>query len=433
MIKYIIATSLLLTTMIEATTVTITKKVYTPSEKITLFYKGMSGDKKDWIALYHKEQANDWKNVIKWTFTDGKLKGSHTFSPLKKEGEYEIRAFFHNTYRDEAKAAFSVKKRSEREVQVSSISTSKTTHQRHNKIEKNDALTHYGKMGNHEVEVTPYSKDKRAVIYHPTTWVKKPTPVVFFGPGKNSTQHRGYQALLKFVASHGYSVIYMPDVGSYPQQMAKFDAILQEFANRLDTTKVGMMGHSLGGAMVYPLMQHIMKKGYGARVNGVNHRFMFSMDGFFAQNMNRKDVEALEDINIVSLQFGRHGNFTDPRILLVNYHLLSGKNIDKNYIVLEDDHHGYPQQDNIDAMQEMLKPLDALMEYTFTSANATHHKVALEGAGKVDPYGSGYQKVLAIDKYPYNCKNSKKWHKGSPISSKLSDINDCGEPEMRPN
>jgi hypothetical protein len=292
--------------------------------------------------------------------------------------------------------------------------------------------TPYGKMGKYKVEVTPYSKDNRAVIYHPTSWERKPTPIVFFGPGKDSTHHMSYYALLKFVASHGYSVIYMPDVGSYPAQLKKFDNILEEFSTKLDTTKVGMMGHSLGGAMVYPLMQHIMKKGYGARKNGVNHRFMFSMDGFFAQNMDKKNVEALSDFNIVSLQFGRHGNSTDPRILLVNYQLLSGKNIDKNYIVLEDDDHGYPQRDDISKMQEMLKPLDALMEYTFTSTNLTHHKVALEGEGKVDPYATGYQKVLAIDKYPYNCKKVKKWHKGADTNT-MSDINYCGEPEIKAN
>ena len=412
--------------MIEATTLTVAKKIYAPNERIVVSYEGMSGDKKDWIALYQKKQANDWKNVIKWTFTDGKLKGSHTFTALKKEGEYEIRAFFHNTYRDEAKVAFSIRNR---EQKLSSTSISKSTQQHHIKTKKVDNVSQYGKMGNHEIEITPYSKDKQAVIYHPTSWTKKPTPIVFLAPGMYSTQHQGYQTLLKFVASHGYSAIYIPDIGSYPQQMKKIDGILQEFSKKLDTTKIGMMGHSLGGAMVYPLMQHIMKKGYGARKNGVNHRFMFSMDGFFAQNMDKKDVEALSDFNIVSLQFGRHGNSTDPRILLVNYTLLSGKNIDKNYIVLDDNHHNYPQRHDINTMQEMLRPLDALMEYTFTSANATHHKVALEGEGKIDPYANGYQKVLAIDKYPYNCKNSKKWHKGADTNT-LSDINDCGEPEM---
>ena len=421
--------------MLEATNITLVKNIYAPNEKIVVSYEGMSGDKKDWIALYHKESSNEWKNVIESTFTAGKVKGTHTFSPLKNGGgEYEVRAFFHNSYQLEAKATFSLGKPNNQDqhstlTTTSSISTTPPTL----KIQTNNKMpTDYGKMGNFAVELTPYSKDARAVIYHPTSWTKKSTPVIFFGPGKDSTQHMSYYALLKFVASHGYSVIYMPDIGSYPSQLRKFDDIIKEFSTKLDTTKVGMMGHSLGGAMVYPLMQHIMAKGYGARKNGVNHRFMFSMDGFFAQNMDKKDVEALSDFNIISLQFGRHGNSTDPRILLVNYQLLSGKNIDKNYIVLEDTHHSYPQRDNITKMQEMLKPLDALMKYTFTSSNAKHHKVALEGEGKINPYTSGYQKVLAIDKYPYNCKNSKKWHKGADKNT-MSDINYCGNPEMKEN
>jgi len=172
----------------------------------------------------------------------------------------------------------------------------------------------------------------------------------------------------------------------------------------------------------------MIAKGYGAE-----GRFMMSLDGYFAYYMNKANMQSLTNTNIVIMQFGPSGNSTDPRVVLTNYKLLTGAGIDKNYIVLPNDNdHGYPERQNIDTMQGMLKPLDALMQYTFVQKMTAHHAMALEGEGKVDPYVNAYQKVLPIDSYNYSCVYANNYHKG-PDGQTASDIDNCGTPVIAPN
>ena len=151
-------------------------------------------------------------------------------------------------------------------------------------------------------------------------------------------------------------------------------------------------------------------------------------------------MNSLGQSNVLFVQFGPTGNGahsgkTDSRIPLTEYALLTGETIDKNYIVLRgegDNDHGYPARQHIDTMQGLLKPLDALMEYSFIEQNAAHHALALEGEGKVDPYVNAYQTVLPISEYEYDCHYANQYHKGADQDSN-STIDNCGEPEILPN
>ncbi|MCF6243670.1 MAG: hypothetical protein L3J43_01385 [Sulfurovum sp.] len=286
----------------------------------------------------------------------------------------------------------------------------------------------YGKMGTHKVEISEYNQDSRAVVYHPYLWETLPTPIVFFATGWKNTDHNQYKKLLEFIASHGYSVIYVPDDGSYYSQRIKFDNIINEYIDKLDTSKIGVIGHSSGGGFTFKILEHMIAKSYGE-----NGRFLFAMDPYFAVNMDKSNMHDLNNTNMVFLQFGPSGNSTDPRMVLTNYSLLIGEGIDKNYIVLADDNdHMYPTRQDITKMQGMLKPLDALIEYTFNMQSDTHHAVALEGVGKLNPYLNAYQKVLSIDSYQYSCTYANTYHKGSDGKTQ-STINNCGEPEIQAN
>ena len=292
----------------------------------------------------------------------------------------------------------------------------------------------YGQKGTHDVKVSIYSEDNLSVVYHPSSWESTPTPVIFFATGFGNKNHNDYKTLLHFLASHGYSVIYVPDSGSYFSQFQKFEAIINEYSNKLDTTKIGILGHSSGGGVVFPLLKYMNEKAYGE-----NGRFICAMDPYFAAYMDKDDMQALINTNILIVQFGKDGkdigNDTDPRIVLTTYGLLTGEGIDKNYIILNgpnDANHGYPTGKNIDTMQGLLKPLDALMEYTFKEKLDTHHAMALEGEGKEDPYANGYQKVLSSSSYEYSCTYANVYHKGSDGKTQ-STIDNCGEPKIEPN
>jgi len=293
----------------------------------------------------------------------------------------------------------------------------------------------YGQM--HEgvtVEISAYSQDDLSVVYHPSTWGSKPTPVIFFAAGWHNTNHNSYRTLLSFIANHGYSIIYVPDSGSYESQLNKFDQIVAEYADKFDTNKIGVLGHSSGGGFTFKILEYMSNKNYGN-----NGRFLCAMDPYFAQFMDKENMNGLASTNILFVQFGpdgnQGGNETDSRVPLVEYALLTGLDIDKNYIVLadpSDTSHGYPARQDISTMQGLLQPLDALMEYTFIEQNDVHHAMALEGEGKENPYANAYQKVLAIDKYKYDCHYANHYHKGSDGESN-STIDNCGEPEILEN
>jgi len=83
------------------------KNVYTQQELLEVTYSGMSGDQKDWIAIYPAGSSNDFANVITFHYTDGLLEDSETWNPLPV-GDYEFRVFFRNSYHLETTHAFSV-------------------------------------------------------------------------------------------------------------------------------------------------------------------------------------------------------------------------------------------------------------------------------------------------------------------------------------
>ena len=236
----------------------------------------------------------------------------------------------------------------------------------------------YGELGKNKVEIDEKYK-KNVVVYHPTSWTKKATPVVIFIPGGNgSSHHRGFSTILNFVASHGNTVLFIPrDV----KPQSTIDKILNENKSRLDKSKIGIIGWSNGGGATFKLLKDLSAKKYGKK-----GRFIFVMDSWTPQYMDIKDLEKIVNTNAVFMQFCKDGNSTNPRIPITTYNLLTGKGIDKNYIVLsEAKGHSHLTKKNMKEIQGILKPLDALMDFTFNKKSRKAHKIALEGPGKKSP------------------------------------------------
>ncbi len=290
----------------------------------------------------------------------------------------------------------------------------------------------YGEFGSYAPVITAVAEDEHAIIYHPDTWDITPTPVVLFATGFRNKDYRSYDTFLKFIATHGYSVIYIPDEGSYYQQIEKFKKILEDNEARFDTSKIGVIGYSSGGGFAFTVLQAMLEVGYGE-----SDRFLFSVDPYFAPYMNKADMQDISTTNVLIMQIGPdgkdRGNDTDPRIVLTMYNLLNASN-DKNYIVIPSDNnepnHGYIMKQDSAQLQLLLKPLDALMAYTFGEKEPKHHTLALEGKDKLDPY-HGSQKVLDKSAYIYSCAYANSQARGP--DNQPSDIDYCGEPKILTN
>ncbi len=268
----------------------------------------------------------------------------------------------------------------------------------------------YGEGGSHPVARHDEVDANMTTAFYPSDipdGVK--VPVVFFASGYASVDSKDYESLLKFIASHGYYVIYAKqNVHGWDDVFANLDKMLDDtngILPKLDTTRIGVMGHSLGGGYVFKILKHYTDKGYGT-----NGKFVMVLEGYYAYGMDTEAMKHLpSDTNVVMQQYGPGGNNavndTDPRITLTEFYLLDSiPKSQKDWQIVENADHRYPYGNkSYSQMQGILKPLDALMDYTF-NGTAAAHAVALE-VGSDDPYayGNGRQVVNPTDNYGYTC------------------------------
>ena len=107
MFKRLMLLSLLFIGIVNAATVNTTKNPYNTNENIVVNFTEMLGHNDDWIAIYPAGSTNAWGNVLRWNWTTDISSGQLTFSKLPA-GNYEVRAFYNNSFTVEATKAFSV-------------------------------------------------------------------------------------------------------------------------------------------------------------------------------------------------------------------------------------------------------------------------------------------------------------------------------------
>lgn len=86
-------------------TVTLDGLEPTANQTITVTFLNGGGDHRDWVGLYRKNASD--RRFLTWQYTGGSRHGRLQFSGLAA-GDYEARFFFNNSYRREARLAFTV-------------------------------------------------------------------------------------------------------------------------------------------------------------------------------------------------------------------------------------------------------------------------------------------------------------------------------------
>ncbi len=280
------------------------------------------------------------------------------------------------------------------------------------KDENEETLKDYGNVGTHEVQT--YKENTHTTVFYPKdiASLEKKSPLIFFGSGWSTTDANEYKSLLNFVASHGYTIIFTDEGQSMSAQHSidGYDGLLNSNQAKdkvfqyVDFTKIGVVGISAGGGATFPILDHYSKeKGYGT-----NGRFIMALDPWYALGLDEDDMKGLpSNTNVIIMKYGVRGyndaDGTDARIPLTEYALLESipaKN--KDYQVYENADHNYPKETNI--KEGLLKPLEALMDYTFNNQSEIVRKAALEN-GSDDPYsnGNGIQLVKPKGDYKYPC------------------------------
>ena len=244
---------------------------------------------------------------------------------------------------------------------------------------------------------------ENVTLYTPKTFDSNITfPVVLFAPGWNSQNHTDYKTLLTFIASQGYAVLYSKCSRKLSPQIfiERFTKVLQDTnaSKHLDKNRLGVVGFSSGGGLSFGIMKEFSKKGYGE-----NGRFIFSMAAWFSFEMTNEDFQNLPPDTKVIMQQYAEDYTTDPRISLTifsKFETFDKKNHD--YQVYQGANHSYPEGNRtFEQMQIILKPLDALMEYTFNKNEHAYDEALKVGEDK--PYINSKQTIFNSERYQYRC------------------------------
>ncbi len=251
----------------------------------------------------------------------------------------------------------------------------------------------YGKSLNKNVYVYNDDEANLAIYYPSDISLENKTPIILFIPGwsfSDDSSHLDYKSLLTFIASQGYSVFYVRSTNELGAGdfIGKFEELLSmgDVPNHIDTTRIGVIGHSYGGGLAYSVFKHFATasgKGFGE-----NGRFIFTMAPWFAFDMTKDDFKNLPtDTKVVNVEFIK-STISDPRISFTLYSNLTSidtKNRDYQVYDKEDANHFYPAgARDYSLMQGVLKPLDALMDYAFYNKEEAYTDAL--GAGTDYPY-----------------------------------------------
>lgn len=146
------------TTNGSSTSIQTSQKVYSENDSITVAYEKMSGHEHDWIAVYPVGASNTWGNQLYWAWTEGKLEGQTTFNPLPY-GDYEVRAFFSNSFEVEATHQFKV------DVQYDPNQATSLTLNKNTYVENELIYVKYSNMqGNQTDKISLYPANSNTVI-----------------------------------------------------------------------------------------------------------------------------------------------------------------------------------------------------------------------------------------------------------------------------
>jgi len=262
----------------------------------------------------------------------------------------------------------------------------------------------YSKMGDYKVKRYPETGlQDNYLVYYPDNGITEDTPVILFLEGGGQTPKiDDYSGLMQFLASQGYFVIGAESGASYHASYAAqsiFEGALNTAigAHNLNVSRLAVMGHSLGGGQAFYVMKYFRDKGYGDKGS-----LILSLDGWFAFDMDKTDLQSL-DSTIAFLQMnGLTGTGTDPRIHLSIWKLAT--NSKKYFLTLPHNNHGY-SAGSLNTMlsdrKDFLQIIGALTNDVFTGKDDGYKAIPAEYK---TTFNEVFNALKEMDQYPFDCE-----------------------------
>jgi len=203
----------------------------------------------------------------------------------------------------------------------------------------------YGARGRCETVIdsapAPQWNNHFVYFFHPG-FDGKPRPIILFCHGIGAENPLVYMQLLKHIVSWNYSVLYAPykkasAIGSssnaYSMMWSGFNAGMRAWSQNIDTTRIGVIGHSFGGGAVPAFTWKALNEKHW----GASGSFMYIMAPWYSYDITQKQLEQFPKPVALIMEVFEDDRTNDPRMAIDIFRSIAIPDSQKDFITLKSD------------------------------------------------------------------------------------------------
>jgi hypothetical protein len=265
----------------------------------------------------------------------------------------------------------------------------------------------FGAEGPYKVAInilpSPLWPEMNVSVYHPVN-TDSPVPVIFFAHGFNANYAFVYHSFLQHLASRGYVVVFSPYPGMsvslltpetvlerYEVMWQGFKKPIQEFPDMIDSTRIGIIGHSFGGGAVPSMTKRAITAGWGN-----NGCFMMPLAPWYFYDISETDLRNFAPQAKLLMQVYEEDIINDHRLAIDIFNHISIPDSEKDFTeVFSDQIDGYYYHAD-HGLPETLALYNALDSYAVFRLADALADYALKGdqEAKTEALGNGSQEQI---------------------------------------
>ncbi|MBS1781926.1 MAG: T9SS type A sorting domain-containing protein [Bacteroidetes bacterium] len=312
-------------------------------------------------------------------------------------------------------------------------------------------ISGYGSDGNYTVTTqsfpNPNFSGHNIVIYYPSG-ISAPVPTIFYSHAYGGNDPSNISGFLNFAAGKGYAVVFVPyqtigvtSTDRYSNLLNGFLTAARSYPNIIDTSKVGFVGHSFGGAASFANAYYC----FTALHWGMSGRFILAMAQWYAYNISQADLQSFPtDVKLLTIVY-ENDVTNDQRMANDVFHSINIPNSEKDYLRVQSDtingyvyvaDHSLPNNSAFDALDyyAYYRLFDALCDYTFNGSLSGKNVALGSGSSNQVSMPAGMRNLIesknpifanAESTYQYPCNvsnNPRQSHCNDPLDVKEASV-----------
>ncbi len=240
----------------------------------------------------------------------------------------------------------------------------------------------YGSDGTHPVALETFNNvnfpGHTINIYYPGD-VDGPVPTIFYCHAYGGNDPENIIGMLEFIAKKGYTVVFVPYqtlatvtvTERYENLIAGFRKAAQDYPEIIDTSTVGFLGHSFGGAACFGISHELFTTdGWGE-----NGRFIYALAQWYAYNLTNEDLTSFPENTKVLFEIFNDDTTNDHRMAIDIFNHLQINPTEKDFILVPSstvNGYNYLAQHNLPNTSSAFDALDYYAYYRFIDALADY-------------------------------------------------------------